>query len=193
VCRQAPAGDDPASVDHNRHDPCDRISASMSEQQDQPKRKSRVDWRVKVGFVVVAVAVSFLIYIRQMADPKLPGWGTDLQAGLRQAKEKGTRVLVLFTGSPMSHDDRRLVKETVNTSRKQLNDLGYLAVHLHIREHKDIADRYGATSHPYLLLLDAEGTVVKKHSGFMSKESFRSDFLKVSSSQKEEPNESPKP
>ncbi len=165
----------------------------MSEQQDQPKRKSRVDRWVKVGFLVVVVAVSVLIYKRQAAEPKLPGWGTDLQAALGQAREKGTKVLVLFTESPMSHGDKRLVTDTLNRSRTALNDLGYPRVHLRMRQHKDIAERYGVTSHPFLVLLDAEGKVVKKYSGFMSKEKFRSDFLEVSSSRTEKPKESPKP
>ena len=165
----------------------------MSEQQDQPKRKSRVDRWVKVGFLVVVVAVSVLIYKRQAAEPKLPGWGTDLPAARGQAREKVTKVLVLFTESPMRHGDKRLVTDTLNRSRTALNNLGYPRVHLRIREHKAMAERYGATSHPFLLLRDAEGKVVKKYSGFMSKEKFRSDFLDVSSSQTEKPKESPKP
>jgi len=167
----------------------------MSEQQDQPRRKSRVDWRVKVGFVVVLLAVSVLIYMRQTAEPKLPGWGTDLQAALRQAKEKNTKVLVLFTGSPMSHLDRRLVKESLNKSRvlKAMNHLGYPRVHLSVRKHKDVAERYGVTSHPFLLLLDADDKVVKKHSGFLTDLAFCGDFLEVSLSEIEELQESPKP
>ena len=167
----------------------------MSEQQDQPKKKSRVDWRVKVGFVVVAVAVSVLIYMRQTAEPKLPGWGTDLQAALRQAKEKGTKVLVLFTESPMSHWDRRLVTDTLNkpsTSLKAMNHLGYPRVHLSVRKHKDLAERYGATSPPFLLLLDADGKALKKHAGFLTDLSFCGDFLEVSLSQIEEQQQGPK-
>jgi hypothetical protein len=158
----------------------------MASQSEQPKRKSKADRWVKVGFLVAILAVAALVYVSQTTDPGLPGWGKDLPAALRQAQEKNTKVVVVFTGSPMSEVDVRLVKETLTRRRttvKVLNHLGYLKVHLSVRKHKRIAERYGVRSNPVVLLLDAEGKEIKRHSGFLLELPFCADFLGVPASE----------
>lgn len=158
----------------------------MSEQEDKTgavvKDNRRKDLWIKAGFVVVALVVAILIWRRHGRDPKLEGWGTDLDAALQEAKEKQTKIVVFFTRQPMGFEDKKVVENCFHRwrAKKALDYLGYLKVHLTTKANAPLIKQFDITETPALLLLDSNGEVVKKHEGFINDLKFSSDFLGVS-------------
>jgi len=159
------------------------MSNSDEQTANKPKARSRTDRRVKIGFLIVALAVAVFVYKQQRRDPEMRkwGWGRSLDSALAQAAQKDTKIVVAFTGRPMSHEDRKLVTRglTYSKSRMVLDHLKYLKVHLDDKTHKPLFAKYGVTRTPVVLLLDSSGKVLKRHDGFMTDITFCNDFLET--------------
>jgi protein disulfide-isomerase len=107
-------------------------------------------------------------------DDGIP-WRTDFNAALAEAKQSGKPVLLDFSASwcppcqVMKHDvwpDAK-VREAVTA--------GYIPVAVDVDKNQGLAARYGITGIPSVLIVDAEGKVLKQ-GNFMSSGSLL-DFL----------------
>ena len=146
----------------------------MSEQNQSTQaagKKSSKDRWVKIGFLVVILAVAAGIYIKHYIDSKTEGWGGDWPAALGQARQDNAKVLAFFTRSPMSYDDREFLDQRLKHSKVTtvLDKLDYVKVRLNTSKHKALAEKYGITDTPALLVVDADGKELAKHIGFTSK------------------------
>jgi len=155
----------------------------MSEREDKPttpvKPKSGKDRLVKVAFLIIALSVAGVVYMMQRKDPELTGWDKDLGDALKRAKADQKKVVVLFTRSPMSHDDKKIVNKCVRLppSVRVLRHLGYPKVHLTIQGDRKAAERYDVHNSPTVLLLDSDGKILKRRDGFMTDLAFCNDML----------------
>jgi hypothetical protein len=155
----------------------------MTDQEN--KTAPRLDGRpakdrwAKLGFLAVVLVVAGTVYFSQREDPKLEGWGIDLQAALRDAKSRRAKVVVLFTAKPMGQHDKDMVKKCMRVARtvNALAQLGYAKVHLTMRDNKSEVERYNVAEPPTVLLLDADGRMLKGQQGFMIDLDFCNDFL----------------
>jgi hypothetical protein len=149
---------------------------------DNPKPvKSKWDRRIKIGFVVVTLAAVAVVYMLQRRDRGLSGWGVDLGAALQKAKDNpGWRVLVFFTHSRMSEDDKHAVNSVIErpVTRKTVKELNYIPVHLNLDDHAGVAAKYGVSDTPCYLLLDANGALIRSKWGKMNDNTFCTEFLK---------------
>ena len=158
------------------------MSDSENQTAEKPKARSRSDRWVKIGFLVVALAVAAFIYMQQRRDPEMRkwGWGRSLDKAVAQAAQRDTKIVVAFTRRP-SYEDRKLVTRglTFRKSRTVLDHLKYLKVHLDNKTHKPLLEKYEVTKTPVVLLLDSSGKVLKRHDGFMTDIAFCNDFLET--------------
>ena len=158
----------------------------MNEQEENTtqaaKPKSAKDRVVKIAFLVIAMGAAGTIYMMQRKDPELRGWGRNLGEALREAKARQTKVVVLFTRSPMGYNDKKMVKRCMRLGPtvRVLRHLGYPKVHLRTQADESEVQRYHVTKSPTVLLLDSDGKVLKKHEGFMTDLSFCNNMLGVS-------------
>jgi len=144
---------------------------------------SRDRW-VKFAFLVVALAAAGAIYLLQRKNPEMPGWGADLKQSLAAAAENDKKVVVVFTNSPMSKEDRDLVTSalTRGSSRDVLIYLKYPCVHLTAKANQAEMDKYKVRKLPTVLLLDSAGREVKRREGFMTNITFCTEFLEKAAS-----------
>jgi len=156
----------------------------MNEHTDQsrtPPNKSALERWIKVGFVSAIVIVSVSLWLNVCRDPPIMGWGTNFDAAMHEAKEKGTNLVVMFTRSPMGHEDKRMVME--NMGRKEitsaLDELGYVCVHLNTSDQKQLAEKLEVKTTPTFLLLDADGKVLNRIVGLVNSLTFCHEFLGV--------------
>lgn len=146
-----------------------------------PPRKPSTDRWVKIGFLIVLVAAGVALWLWQRRDPQLTGWGRDLSAALRQAKAGNRTVLVFFTDTPMSWEDKHAVKNVVTTPRtaSALDKSPCVRVHLSIHDNRAEARTYKVESTPTYLLLDSSGRELKRVSGLMNDVTFINTVLGV--------------
>jgi len=163
----------------------------MSEQNEsKPAQKHRQprQWARGVFVVLLILAVTGIYYF-QRKDPKLAGWSHELPAALRRAEQQDGKVVVLVTRSAMGTADRELIEQTLNRPRTSGTVLDYLdwpCVHLTLPEDERALAEYDVQTTPTLLLLDPDGTAVRKNVGFMTDLEFCNDFLGVSVSEVEQ-------
>ncbi len=155
---------------------------------DQPKTektratKTGTSRRGKSLFLVAVVFVAAFLYWHQRREPHLPGWGSNFEEALAEAKAaQKPKVLIFFTTSPMGTLDRIMVKRVLRSStRRVLEKLGYPKVHLTTSSRRDLVERYGVRSTPAYVLVDPAGKLLKKQTGVLTDINFCTDFLETS-------------
>jgi thiol-disulfide isomerase/thioredoxin len=152
----------------------------MNEKSPESRKSKKSRW-IKTAFAVILIIGVVIIWNLQRRDPELAGWSKNLPAAIAEAGRKNTKVFVFFTRSPMGYDDKRMAKESVTEAKvvKSINDLGYIRVHLNLRDNQDEAEKYDVKDGPTLLLLDADGKLLEHHSGFISGVDLSKKFLVV--------------
>ncbi len=150
-------------------------------QEPAPQRPRRpaIDRWVKIGFLIVLVGAGLTLWLWQRRDPQLTGWGRDLSVALQQAKVGNRTVLVFFTDTPMSWEDKHAVKNVITTARtaSALNKLACVRVHLSIDDNKAEARTYKIESTPTYLLLDSSGKELRRLSGLTNDVTFINTVL----------------
>ncbi|MDY6914588.1 MAG: hypothetical protein SVT52_09055 [Planctomycetota bacterium] len=157
----------------------------MDDSQSRPAAKSKRDRWVKLGFLVAVLLVAAVVYFSHRKEPGLESWETCLDSGLQQAKQNQTKVIVFFTRQPMGYWDKRMVKKCMQMgpTTRVLRHLGYVTVHLTIQANRQEVERFEVMDTPTVLLLDANGKLLKRHTGFMNDISFCNQFLGLSAKQ----------
>jgi hypothetical protein len=148
--------------------------------QDEQPRRPKYDKWVKIGFVLAAIVVGYLVYNRQRTDPELENAHKQLAPALAQAKERNTRVVVVYTRKPMSHDDQEVVSKyfTTKQMRDALAESGYVLAHLDVYDPS--ARTYGVKTTPAYALLDGDGKLLKLREGVINNPTFIAEFLRSS-------------
>ncbi len=159
------------------HTPRTMKKTQDSAQQAVPRK---ADHRIKIVFLVLLGALGVLIYWRQL-NPKLPGWGDDLQETLGEARREGRKVVVLFTARHPGEIARRLMKTTLGkTANRQAIEEGNF---IHIRLKLDtslteqIAKQYKIKNLPTMLVLSSGGRELNRREGMIGEMAFRKGFL----------------
>lgn len=88
----------------------------------------------------------------------------------RAAKENDSRIYLLITGENCPWCDRQ--KEVLSGERVSRALSGFLAVKVDAKS--DVAKRYRGRIVPVNMVLDSDGSVIKKNAGFMDEEKFLS-------------------
>jgi thiol:disulfide interchange protein len=129
----------------------------------------RLDWLVTVGILAVMVFVQWPVikgmYYRTADTTPVPSrieWRTDLESALREARQLDRPVLVDFSADwcppciAMKHDvwPNDAVEDAVIGS--------YVPLLIDIDRDGVVAERYGVEAIPTVLMLDADGQVVRR-------------------------------
>jgi hypothetical protein len=153
---------------------------TQSARHCQAPRAGRSDRWVKIGFIVVAVAVGIWIYMNLQNDTLLKGWPEDLSAALADAKQTNRRVLVIFISNPPNADAIWLAENTLakplNKTAIQEGKFARVKVSVNGLD-SDLARRYTLTRLPTMMVLDAKGNELNRREGRIGEVPFLHGFL----------------
>jgi hypothetical protein len=92
--------------------------------------RGKADRYVKLGFLVVMLAVVAWLVARQYLGISLTGWSGDLNAALQQAASENRRIVALTYDSPNDPDYEKM-RENVSKrgNAKALEEAGVIKVH----------------------------------------------------------------
>jgi len=147
-----------------------------------PPSRSRFDKWFKIVFAAILVFAGIGVWwvFQRSSTASLKGdWGGDLEGALRKAGTERRKVVVLFTRKPAGETDEAVINKTLNAQLGVLEREKYILVHLNLRDNADQARRYDVQNGPTLVLLDADGNVVRKYAGWINEYQLCKDFLKV--------------
>ncbi len=152
----------------------------MDSTTDNKPTKSGFDNRVKIIFVLVAIAAVVGIQMLQRSGQSLPDWNEDLGAALSQAKAQRQMVLILFADDPPGQITRWLASGTIPKNAKAIADGNFLPVLLRLDSLDDpLASEYKIKSLPTMLVLSSRGRELNRREGKIGEVPFRDDFLSL--------------
>ena len=146
------------------------------ETEPAPAPNSR-DRLVKLGFLVVILAVGVVFWAITLKDPELDGWETDLATAMAIAKNDGkTKVLVFLHAPKMSKPDKDVASDALvhDYTQNAYARMKLVRVHLDVRKSAEFTTKHKVDplKTPVLMLLDAEGNVLSRHDGVLNANSF---------------------
>jgi len=155
---------------------------------DKTSKSSRDRW-IKIGFVLILIAVAIAIYSFQRRDLHIEGWGNDLNAALAQAKAENRKVVAFFVSSPPSDTAKEIAQRRISKADNQqaLKDGNFILVIVTVDSNLDsdpIAQTYKLTKLPTLMVLLSDGTERNRNEGGIGEVDFRQQLLRVSSTAK---------
>ena len=137
------------------------------------RRRDPLFWAALVAVVLVIQWPMLKGWYYRATGAEAPAsaiaWRTDFEAALAEARSANKRVLVDFSADwcppcvAMKHDvwPHPQVVEAV--------DAGHVALLVDADRDTVLAARYGVSAIPTVLLLDADGRVVKRNDGYLSR------------------------
>ena len=144
-----------------------------------PRRTS--DYRVKLGFLAVGIAVAAGAYFHfQRGGAILKNWPTDLDKVLKQAKAEDRQVLALFISSPPGQVTHRMARTTLKKpqNKRAIVTGRFLRVKVTVETLKsDLARRYRIRKLPTMLILSPGGQEQNRREGMIGEVPFRQGFL----------------
>ena len=151
-----------------------------SGRQGSPPGKSKIDRWVKIGFLLAAFTVIVIVSVK-MRNPTIPGWRTDLEQAIKQARLENRKIVIFFMSKPPGATDRWIQDNILNkkNNRNAISEGNYLAVTTQLSPALDseLAKRYKITKLPTLLLLDPEGRELNRREKTVGEVEFRNGFL----------------
>ena len=137
---------------------------------------------IRLAFVVVTLVAVGMLYWLQRRGLELPGWGSDLAAGLAQAAQEGRPVVALFVSATPDRTSRELIKKTLRKNAQAIKDSRFIAVMVKVRNlsRSNLASRYGIAKLPTLLVIGPDGAEKNRREGFIGEPEFRTGFLDCS-------------
>ncbi len=151
-------------------------------QATPPGKGSPVDRRVKIGFVLVFLAVAGVVVYLQLRPTRPKGhWLEDLDEAFAQAGAASPpRKVVLFVqGSPPSHDDARMTQGTLAKTPILRALERFVKVRLTLDADAPWARKYGVTRTPTMLVISPDGQKFHRREGFINETDFLTRFLKA--------------
>jgi len=150
-----------------------------SEKADKPRKKFPVDKWIKIGFVVVLIAIAAFVLTLQWGGVKIKGWDDDFEAALKQSKAENRNLLIFFTSSRPSHTARRLSQTTLAkpNGKKAIKDGNFICVIVGTSLKSETARRYRINKLPTMVILTPRGTELNRREGFIGQTDFHTGFL----------------
>lgn len=111
-----------------------------------------------------------LAFLFSLPFPCLGAEFVSWEEASRVAKETDSKIYLFITGENCPWCDRQ--KEVLATDRVSRALSGFLAVRVDARS--EVAKRYRGRIVPLNMVLDSDGSVIKKNAGFMDEERFLS-------------------
>jgi len=144
--------------------------------------KRAADRRVKLGFLVAAIAMGVGVYFYlQRGRMILRTWSTDLERARRQAKSEDRRLLLFFMSSPPGETTRRMAGTTLKKprNRKAIAEGKFIPVKVELDTSLkgDLARRYRIRKLPTMLILSPAGEELNRREGMIGEVPFRKGFL----------------
>ena len=143
--------------------------------------KPRQNKKIRLIFLLVAIAavVGITHCQRDLRPP--PGWIDNMDEAMRRARANNANVVVLFVAKPPTATCRRLRDTTLSkeANNEALREGDFVAVMVRVpRSRRDeIAEEYQVTGYPTTIILSPEGEVLKRTEGFIGEMDFRYKFL----------------
>ena len=136
--------------------------------RDTPTRKP--NYVVILGVVLIIVLLAsqwsgIMAYFHRLIPSEDILWKTDLQVALAEARKAGKPVLVNFTASG-SPSCQTMDRDVWSDPKLQKLAPGFVSVRLDadLATTPPIAEHYGVTTIPHILILDGQGAVLKEGS-----------------------------
>lgn len=145
-------------------------------------KSSRDRW-IKIGFVLILIAVAIAIYSFQRRDLRIEGWGNDLNAALAQAKAENRKVVAFFVSTPPSDTAKEIAQRRIPKpdNLQALKEGNFIPVIVTVdnRLESDVAKKYKLTTLPTLIVLLPDGTERNRNEGMIGEVDFRQQLLRV--------------
>ncbi len=151
-------------------------------QATPPRKTSPVDRRVKIGFVLVFLAVAGVVVYLQLRPARPKGqWLEDLDKAFAQARaaSPAKKVVVLVQGSPPSYEDGQMTKGTLSKVPILRALEQFVTVRLTLDADAPWAKTYGVTRTPTMLVVSPDGRTFHRREGFINETDFLTQFLKA--------------
>ena len=135
---------------------------------------------VKIGFIIVAVVISAVIWKYRQTETFLKDWPEDLNAALADANQTNRRVLAVFISNPpnaeaVENAEYALAKPK---NKQAIQDGKFARVKVTVNSlDSDLARRYKLTHLPTMLILDAKGGELNRREGVVGEVPFLHGFL----------------
>ncbi len=139
------------------------------------------DKRVKLVFLVVIVGVLAFLYWKQTRGYEGVDWPTDLAAQKTTAAKEDRKLLVYFTASTPSDDDKRMAQVTLakKENRSEIEKGRFVLAKVVVKSDltDDVAREYKIKKLPTFLILDPKGKELNRREGLIGEVPFRNGFL----------------
>lgn len=115
--------------------------------------------------------------VRKQVAMRSVVWSTDFEAAQRQAREQGKKLLLDFTGSDWCQPCKMLEKYVFESEAFAAFAQDYILVRLDFprrrelspnesRQNAELKARYAISGFPTVIVLDADGTELRRRTGF---------------------------
>jgi hypothetical protein len=133
---------------------------------------------VKLGFVLVTIAVIAVVWYLQRRGKQDDMWVWDLPAAMAKAKAENRPLLVMFEPSPPGETVNQIVTNA-RKNEKAVQAGRHILVRVRVDTDlkSDVAKQYALVSLPTLLVLRADGTEATRHEGIIGEQDFRNKLL----------------
>ncbi len=142
--------------------------------------KAKIDHRIKILFVLIAIAGIVGVQLLQRSGQSLPDWGEDLDAALTQASQERLKVLVMLSDNPPGEISRWLAGGTIPKNAKAIQAGNFITVLIRLDSLDDpVAQKYKIKSLPTMLILSSRGRELNRREGKIGEVPFRDEFLSL--------------
>jgi hypothetical protein len=138
----------------------------------------------KAVFLALAVGISLAVYFGfGRGQTLLPGWPTEIDQALAQAKAENRRVLALFISTPPGQTTLRLAREVLGKTPNPRNIAKGRFIKVKVRVDSAAKDamskRFGITRVPTVVIFGADGVELNRREGdaALGQMSFSDGFL----------------
>lgn len=161
--RQMPASEEPQRQDVQTEPPAEQPAGRRG------KKKSPADTWIKLGFVVVLIAATVLIYMHQRSGPSL-NWEEDFKYVIEQARKNQKIALVFFHADPPSLDAKEMIRRSLTHSQVtgKIEEFGVLTARAKVAGTDDeVLEVYGVQKLPAIVIFNEQGGRAVNESGFV--------------------------
>ncbi len=147
---------------------------------DKKTGKGGIDNRIKLIFVLIAIAGIVGIQLLQRSGQVLPDWDEDLDSALSQARQEKRKVLVLFSDHPPGQITLWLASGTIPKNELAIREGNFLPVLIRLGSLDDpLAKKYKIKSLPTMLILSSRDRELNRREGKIGEVPFRDEFLSL--------------